>query len=837
MKKFWAAAILAVLFTGCGDSDSSKDKDKTCEEQGKVTCNSVCYDKCDNNAVRDPNDNCSCKAASASCEEQGKVTCNNTCYDKCADGAARDASNNCACPGQSSCTNSCVEGAAPDANDNCTCKCTDTNKEIVNNACVDKCGSDMTRGDDGNCKCTDTEKVVCKNACYDKCADGAARDENCACPGQQTCTNSCGEGAEPDANDSCNCKCSDDNKEYVDNACVDKCDADKERDDESHKCVCKDNKYDCGGTCIEQPAKACDPSKSYTCEQFDINTHWVNKNNNALCDASTCNLTAGEDCVVDTVTHCDRNLDPAWQCDYDAANPATTACAAAKSKAGVNATIWEGTATCTNLCTWDESECTLCGNGDVDDDATLGVHEECDFGKANGTLNADEQKEMDCKAYDPKYQAGKNVICAKGCGSVDTSACDLEPVCGDGEVNGDEVCDGGTGNDTEPKDWKDCTELSSTLYSGGKSTCAAGCGEVLKDSCEEIPEITECYFAADPIALSDTTTSADAELLFNHRSDATISKVELGIVDSAGQINGWHDVSYNCDANNDCTGSGTVDKSYFGTVTSGNYIFRVSTSDTVFYCLNDAYNGELISFPSSTGIETIAPALLAVKDYFGTVTISGGSVEPSNVLAEWHWNNIPEANLGKCSDDVKAMPGYCSAKDADYSKTCNENSKGILTFGKNGTAIYTATCNQNNYAYGRAADGTSASYNNEGGNRSLSGVQWEKNRSDNGLSVLLSNIDTSNVSNISLSFNVFRKVLGSPNTLEISIKDGLAENSTLGNTKTVSLNANSYNDKWESHSVDFNVSSLDKVIIQIHPYGGAGSKELRFDDIVITKVE
>lgn len=76
-----------------------------------------------------------------------------------------------------------------------------------------------------------------------------------------------------------------------------------------------------------------------------------------------------------------------------------------------------------------------------------------------------------------KYKGGK-AKCNRNCDGYDTVTCEeLDDYCGNGEISFGEICD---------KDVTDCTVLDSKLYSGGNATCKDDCSGYDVSQCVEI---------------------------------------------------------------------------------------------------------------------------------------------------------------------------------------------------------------------------------------------------------------------------------------------------------------------------------------------------------------
>ena len=119
-----------------------------------------------------------------------------------------------------------------------------------------------------------------------------------------------------------------------------------------------------------------------------------------------------------------------------------------------------GNVSCNADCTINYSNCiqaNYCGNGIVDAD------ESCDLTKFAGNKTS-------CVQWDSNYASG-NVSCNADCTINYDNCVDSTPVCGDGIVNGDEVCDGSKFHDNRSA----CKTLYPDLYSSGQMGCTDTC--------------------------------------------------------------------------------------------------------------------------------------------------------------------------------------------------------------------------------------------------------------------------------------------------------------------------------------------------------------------------
>lgn len=89
----------------------------------------------------------------------------------------------------------------------------------------------------------------------------------------------------------------------------------------------------------------------------------------------------------------------------------------------------------------------------------------CGDGLLNGPEVCEKDEIISCHELNSNYVSG-DAICLKGCNGWDEDACVLGPVCGDGQVTADEICELGQ--------TKACTELSGD-YTSGEARCNTTC--------------------------------------------------------------------------------------------------------------------------------------------------------------------------------------------------------------------------------------------------------------------------------------------------------------------------------------------------------------------------
>ena len=83
-----------------------------------------------------------------------------------------------------------------------------------------------------------------------------------------------------------------------------------------------------------------------------------------------------------------------------------------------------------------------------------------------------------CTEIDDTLYSGGKAKCKDDCSGFSTLTCDEVPYeCGDNKVEGPEICDGGV---------EDCVNIDPLLYSGGKAKCNDECNGYELETCEEI---------------------------------------------------------------------------------------------------------------------------------------------------------------------------------------------------------------------------------------------------------------------------------------------------------------------------------------------------------------
>lgn len=115
------------------------------------------------------------------------------------------------------------------------------------------------------------------------------------------------------------------------------------------------------------------------------------------------------------------------------------------------------------------------------DDETLNDSDSTDAVCGNEKIEADEECDGNvvfCTEIDDKLYSGGKAKCKDDCSGFLTITCDeILYECGDGKVEGPEVCDG---------DVEDCVSINASLYSGGKAKCKDDCSGYIVETCVEI---------------------------------------------------------------------------------------------------------------------------------------------------------------------------------------------------------------------------------------------------------------------------------------------------------------------------------------------------------------
>ena len=100
----------------------------------------------------------------------------------------------------------------------------------------------------------------------------------------------------------------------------------------------------------------------------------------------------------------------------------------------------------------------------------------CGNGSVDGGETCDGNTEY-CTTIDPLLYSGGKAKCLDNCAGYDTATCDEVPhECGNTVKEGPEVCDGGT---------KNCVEIDADQYSGGKAKCLADCSGYDTATCDQ----------------------------------------------------------------------------------------------------------------------------------------------------------------------------------------------------------------------------------------------------------------------------------------------------------------------------------------------------------------
>ncbi|MFO7735763.1 MAG: hypothetical protein R6W70_06055 [bacterium] len=136
----------------------------------------------------------------------------------------------------------------------------------------------------------------------------------------------------------------------------------------------------------------------------------------------------------------------------------------------------EGTASCLDDCSgYDMSEC------------IEAVDQKCGNGVVEGTEVCEQDDLILCTKIDEKLYSGGKAVCKDDCTGWNISSCDkVKWSCGDGVVEGPEVCEQG--------DSSSCVNIDSSLYSGGMALCADDClSWNISDCMEESDCENECF--------------------------------------------------------------------------------------------------------------------------------------------------------------------------------------------------------------------------------------------------------------------------------------------------------------------------------------------------------
>lgn len=319
------------------------------------------------------------------------------------------------------------------------------------------------------------------------CGDGVAEGDE-ACDGDDIATDCAGEGFES-GDIACNDDCTVNTDACVlecGNAVIDdgeECDGDDLG--EVADCVALDGTIYMGG------ALSCAKDCTYNVRLCEV----ITCGDDMVDGADTCDGTdlAGEDCVSqgfdEGTLACEAGCAAfdttgcAYVCGDDGIDPGETCDGADLGGTDCVAQGFDGgTLACAVDCgTYDTAGCFSCG------DDTVNGAEVCDGADLAGE---------DCVSQG--FAGGGTLGCALDCGGYDTSMC-VADFCGDGIINGDEVCDGAELGAA------DCTTEG---FLGGTVSCNDDCTAVNTDSCFDA-EATVCSTPALPVGPDFGTLTTD----------------------------------------------------------------------------------------------------------------------------------------------------------------------------------------------------------------------------------------------------------------------------------------------------------------------------------------
>ncbi len=210
--------------------------------------------------------------------------------------------------------------------------------------------------------------------------------------------------------------------------------------------LCVAETSECGNGIIEE-FEACDETNlgGVTCESLGFAGGTLGCRSDCQFDASQCVSPGCGDGIIAGLETCEGS-------DLGG-NTCTT----------IGQNFAGGTLACNSVCQFDTSLCETCGNGATDSG------EVCDGIELQGET---------CESLGMGFVGG-TLGCLSDCSDYDTSLC-IEPVCGDGAINGTDTCDG------TDLDGNDCTTIGMGFV-GGTLTCLSDCTNFDTSSCDLPP--------------------------------------------------------------------------------------------------------------------------------------------------------------------------------------------------------------------------------------------------------------------------------------------------------------------------------------------------------------
>ncbi len=185
----------------------------------------------------------------------------------------------------------------------------------------------------------------------------------------------------------------------------------------------------------------------------------------------------------------------------------------------------------------------------------------------DGTTDSNEicdSNTLDCSAISSSYASGTTISCKNDCSGYDVSLCKAKPVCGDGKVTGDELCD----SDSKPCTAFNFPNSTKTAY------CKSDCSGYNYAVCDSTGSTTVC--GNGNIEYGETCDDGNTKS-GDGCSSTCQEEIYIGASDSCGD--GVRDSNEQCDDGNMMPGDGCDplcrnESPVAGTSTCGNTILE-----------------------------------------------------------------------------------------------------------------------------------------------------------------------------------------------------------------------------------------------------------------------